>query len=199
MKYNTPRNRIFWIDVETMKQMDEKDNYILELVIIITNRKMDIIHDPVRILFRYDEEIYENHLSDWAKENLHDLIKESKSNGIHIDQGEKLLLNIMRWYLGLKDDQNVNTLRKKHLIRFWGSSTWYDRQIICNTFPSLQKYIHHQTFDITSLLILVKMYNRNYLCLQPINDSNHSAYHDLISSINLTKFYVDSLIKFNYI
>lgn len=170
-----------WIDIETTGLTDDNLN-ILEIGIVITNKKCKRIGQPIRLLVNYPQYVYDN-MSEWAKKHHYYLVTECKSMGSSLEEVGYILENLFKKLTGITNEDELVDCKRK--ITLCGSSVWNDRRILLKSFPFLEKYLYHQILDVSSILMAIKMFNYNALIDKPKNTSNHTAIDDINSSIDL--------------
>lgn len=175
---------LLWIDIETTGSTHDNLN-ILEIAIVITNRRCEIRGEPITMIIKHPAHVYDN-VSEWVKDNLSELIEESKKNGITLNQAGNILEELFQSLTGAKTNEEL--LKCKKLIMLCGSSVWRDRMILLKSFPFLEKYLYPKIIDVTSILLAIKSFNYNALRNKPINTSTHRALDDILSSIQLMKY-----------
>lgn len=182
---------MFWIDIETTG-LDDNNNHILEIAIFITDPQIEIIYENILLYIKHDEDIYEN-MTEWAKENLEGVVENSKRIGLTLSEINNVLLNLFQKYVCNKSNNTTITNNRK--IVFCGSTVSTDRRILLKHFPDLEKYVSHRTIDVSTLMEMVKLLRPDLIKYQPRNTGKHTAISDIISSMNLYKFYLRYFIN----
>lgn len=136
--------RLVWIDME-MSGLDPKNNTILEIATIITDRKLNIleegpdlvIHQPDKVLDQMDDWNKKHHL----KSGLIQAVKESKMS---LRKAEKLTLEFIKKHCPEP---------KKALL--CGNSVHHDRRFMEKYMPAVHAYLHYRHIDVSTVKSLV--------------------------------------------
>ncbi|EDM27234.1 oligoribonuclease [Lentisphaera araneosa HTCC2155] len=165
-------NKLFWIDME-MTGLDPDENRILEIAILITDHKLDII-DRFHAVIRTPKAILDG-MDEWntRTHTSNGLVKEAV-NGRFIQEVEIDLLNLADKHFANKQ------------IFLCGSSLSLDRMFIEKFMPSFAKKLHYRIVDVSSW----KAIFQTFLDLRFHKQDAHRAMNDIEESLRELKLYL---------
>lgn len=171
MKMQT--NRLVWVDLETTG-LDPEDHCILEIAMVITDRRLEVI-DEFRRVNRFDRESIRD-LLDPVVDQMHEksgLWLECVKNGLPI-------------YVVEKDAIRFIEEHRAQLSPMCGSSVGaVDRPFLKSDMPKLESRFHYRNFDASMYRIEAELCDR--LDLPPKKEA-HRALDDIRESIALAKW-----------
>ena len=173
-----------------MTGLDNDNDHILEIAIVVTDQYADRIFEKTTLYIKHDDDVYEN-ATQWAKENLVDIAYKSKNIGVTYEEASEKLTKFFEKYVHVRK-RNSSYIRRVILC---GSTVSTDRRILLKYFPHLEKWISHKTIDVSGLMEIIKLVRPNIIKFQPRNTGNHTAMSDILSSINLYKYYVQAIFN----
>ncbi|MDD7985423.1 oligoribonuclease [Lentisphaera marina] len=165
-------SKLFWIDME-MTGLDLETNRILEIAILITDHKLDII-DRFQAVIRTPQSIIDG-MDEWntRTHTANGLAKEA-INGRFIQEVEIDLLKLADKHFSNKQ------------IFLCGSSLSLDRMFIEKFMPSFAKKLHYRIVDVSSW----KAIFQTFLDLRFHKQDAHRAMNDIEESIRELKLYL---------
>ena len=165
-------SKLFWIDME-MTGLDPDENRILEIAILITDHKLDII-DRFHAVIRTPQAVLDG-MDEWntRTHTANGLVKEA-INGRFIQEVEIDLLNLADKHFANKQ------------IFLCGSSLSLDRMFIEKFMPSFAKKLHYRIVDVSSW----KAIFQTFLDLRFHKQDAHRAMNDIEESLRELKLYL---------
>jgi len=174
---------LYWIDLETTG-LDYRTDKILEIYVLITNRDLEPLVDPLEIVIHYsEEELKTEELSPWIQKQHGTLLELVRRSSISLTDAQKML----------GDYLDKHRYGKKVILA--GSSVYFDRNFLQNCMPAVMSRIHHRTVDVTTLLELARRWHPQLHQHAPRKTHNHRARDDVHNSLELLKFYRCALFQ----
>lgn len=174
---------ILWIDIET-DGLDPNKNNILQIACVLSNFNLRIQHFLQEYTIKYSES--ELNLSDWCKEQhtKSGLLTNVYNSQFSIKEVEKIILNFINCYVGVKDTLYIA-----------GNSVHFDKSFIDIHMPYLSKRLNRRIIDISSISILCKNLCNDTYKNKPKKVNNHTSLSDIQESINEYNYYLENFIK----
>ena len=164
-------NNLIWLDLEMTGLGDE--HVILEVAIIITNEKLNIVDKFPNsqlglAINRSEDEL--SKIEPWSL-NQHTksgLLERSKKSECTIEKAQELVLE----FISKKIKPNKGIL--------CGNSIWVDRKFLNKEMPELEKYLFYRMIDVSSIKELVQRWypdakfpekNKTHLAMEDISES----------------------------
>ena len=164
-------NNLIWLDLEMTGLGDE--HVILEVAIIITNEKLNIVDKFPNsqlglAINRSEDEL--SKIEPWSL-NQHTksgLLERSKKSECTIEKAQELVLE----FISKKIKPNKGIL--------CGNSIWVDRKFLKKEMPELEKYLFYRMIDVSSIKELVQRWypdakfpekNKTHLAMEDISES----------------------------
>ena len=166
-------NNLIWLDLEMTGLGDE--HVILEVAIIITNEKLNIVDKFPNSQLGLAINISEDELSKiepWSL-NQHTksgLLERSKKSECTIEKAQELVLE----FISKKIKPNKGIL--------CGNSIWVDRKFLKKEMPELEKYLFYRMIDVSSIKELVQRWYPD--AKFPEKSKTHLAMEDISESID---------------
>jgi oligoribonuclease len=170
-------SNILWIDLET-SGLDYDTDEILEVAVIVTNSKLQIISES------FESVVYNDgaNMSEWCRvqHTKSGLLKECLESNTDITQVEDLIMQMIYKYF------------PENNIVIAGSSVHFDRNFIRRYMPRVYNLLSHRIIDVSSFTeIITRMYPwKTNKC----SESRHRALNDILSSICLMVDYANTYI-----
>ncbi|WDE95690.1 oligoribonuclease [Lentisphaera profundi] len=165
-------SKLFWIDME-MTGLELETNRILEVAILITDHRLDII-DRFQAVIRTPQSLLDS-MDEWNTRTHkgNGLAKESL-NGRFIQEVELDLLTLVEKHFQSKQ------------VFLCGSSLSLDRMFIDKYLPNFAKKVHYRIVDVSSW----KAIFQDFLDLRFHKQDSHRAMSDIEESIRELKLYL---------
>ena len=171
---------LVWMDLE-MTGLDPKENKIIEIATIITDKNLEVIAEgQVYSIHQSEEELAK--MDDWNVKTHTEsgLIERVRSSVITDRQCELEILDFIKKYV---------PERKSPLC---GNSIWQDRRFLIEYMPTLEKYLHYRNIDVSTIKELVRLWKPE---LKYIKQERHTALSDIRESIEELRFYRKQILK----
>jgi len=170
--------RIVWIDIET-SGLDPKEETILELALIITDRDLNILEETPPVVIHQPDEVLDN-MDLWCL-NTHGksgLIDECRESDLSMKEADELLAFLV-------DEYSVDGK-----LPLGGNSVHFDRAFIKEHMPRLYRSFHYRNIDVSTLY---ELYTR-WCPERIVNDiMPHRALDDIRRSIVYLQRYREEL------
>jgi len=176
------KNHLVWLDME-MTGLDPDKERIIELAIIITDAKLNIveegpnlvIHQPSRVLKAMDQWNQSHH----SQSGLIEAVQKSKLN---VGDVEKKALNFVKKYCFPK------------ISPLCGNSIHHDKRFLRRYMPRLHDYFHYRLIDVSTIKEVIQRWYPGRPKLLHKADC-HRALSDIRESIQELKFYLQHYFK----
>ncbi|ELR12432.1 exonuclease rnase t and dna polymerase iii, putative [Acanthamoeba castellanii str. Neff] len=195
--------RLMWVDIETASI--NPGSHVMEIAITLTDFWLNEIASYRSTIYAPRESLMQQ-LSDWSrdhhqrpkygnddcKKSLVDLCADSAISK-PINAVEDEIINFLM--------ENISDRPKNGLPRIYmaGSSLHLDKSVIERQFPRLNSLVSHQLVDVTVLLILTSRWSPSVSLGKPPNTSDHTAAGDVRSSLELLRYYKQTLFMNNFV
>lgn len=176
------KTRLVWVDLETTG-LDPKKDLILEAAIIITDEKLNALASYEQVVWqpgyaitdRMQPFVYEMHA---ASGLLHAVSKSTKG-----------LEELQRKFHGMLYETGVEPF--SGVVA--GSTVHFDKSFLEAQIPSLKGFFSHRCFDTSTLKAAHKMWMPCRDILQENEAAKHRAMADVRYSLELARYYKDTL------
>lgn len=168
---------IAWIDIETTG-LDPQKDFILELALIITDTKLEVLEQQTWVLNPAPENELLARMNDWViKTHGESGLLQLVGTGAPAAQVEAEAAQIIAKHTG------------KYKPTLAGSSPHFDRGFIRSQMPKLDDALHYRHFDTSVLESAFRMWRPDLT--QPRDGRNvaHRALDDIQWSVNCARYY----------
>ena len=174
---HTEQNNLLWVDLEMTGLQD--DHVILEIAMIITNEKLEIVTqfpESSNGLAIHRSETELKNIEGWSL-NQHTnsgLLKRVTNSSISIENANESVYD----FVSKRIDE------KKAVL--CGNSIWVDRKFLRKEMPKLEAYLHYRMIDVSSIKELVTRWHPGTKF--PEKNKTHLAMDDIKESIEELKW-----------
>ena len=178
---NNNEHNLIWVDLE-MTGLNPDKEHILEVAIVITDQKLNIIADDFDIIVYQPEENLRS-MNDWVKD-------------IHTKNGLLNLVPKSSIDLATAENSALEFIQKhvaKQTSPMCGNSICLDRRFLFRYMPRLEEYFHYRNLDVSTVKNLGLYWFPEKVKDFKKQDSLHRAKDDILQSINELKFYRENL------
>ena len=141
------KERWIWIDCE-MTGLNPKVDRIIEIAVIVTDEKLNIIEQGPNLAIHQDESLLEG-MDAWNTKHHTQSGLVDKVRGSDISEADA--------------QEQVLTFLKKHCKAgkspLCGNSVWQDRRFIEKYMPDLVEFFHYRHIDVSTIKLLAKSWN----------------------------------------
>lgn len=178
------QNRLVWLDCE-MTGLDVESERIIEIAVIITDNRLNIIAEHPSIAVHQDESLL-SMMDEWNTEH-------HTRSGL-VDRVRK------SHYSEESAAQELLTFLEQHVTPgtspMCGNSIHQDRKFLEKYMPNLAAFFHYRNLDVSSIKILAERW-APYILGGFTKMNHHLALEDVRESIAELSYYQE--IFFNYI
>lgn len=182
-KPESPKGRsphiLAWLDLE-MTGLEPEEDVIVELALILTDRQLKPIGEPLQIVVWQPEGILEK-MSPFVR-RMHEksgLLAKIPESKIDVHTAEHQALKFLSEHAPYRT------------ARLCGNSIGQDRRFLCKYMPSFENYLHYRQVDVSSVKELVKWWH--HAKFDKSDDAKHTALFDIQQSIAELKWYRQQL------
>lgn len=175
-------DNLIWIDLE-MTGLDTTSDKIIEVAMIITDSKLNIVAEGPVLAIHQPQEVMEK-MDAWNQTTHSNsgLIKRVADSSWNEETAERHCLEFLRQYV----DENTSPM--------CGNSICQDRRFLFRHMPRLEKYFHYRNLDVSTLNILVNRLRPDLL--SGFSKANtHQALQDIKDSINELRYYYQHFLN----
>ena len=174
---------LVWLDLE-MTGLDPKKCTILEIGVIITDNKLNIIAEGPSIAIRQREKTLQG-MEAWSRHHhgKSGLTQECRESKVSLRQAEEQALAFVKSYC------------KKNTAPLCGNTVWQDRRFLIKYMPRLESYLHYRVIDVSSIKELVERWYSTDHKAPRLKSQKHRVYQDILESIEELKFYRSKVFK----
>ena len=170
------KRRFCWIDLE-MTGLDPETDRILEVAIIVTNKKLEPVFEWETAVKQSSETL--ESMNDWCKHHHKESgLLDRVSTGISEADLDDRLAEI-----------TLKHFKKKNPVVICGNSISQDRKFIDRYLPKFAERLHYRMLDVTSLKIVF----REMLGREFVKQNTHRALDDIRESIAELKYYMSAI------
>jgi oligoribonuclease len=175
--------RLVWLDLE-MTGLDLDRHVIVEIAALVTDDDLEPVDDGIDLIV---------HQPPSALAEMDDFVR-----NMHTKSG--LLPQIEASTLSLEDAgaQVVEYLRARvpeSTAPLCGNSIGVDRRFLDRYLPSVDRYVHYRSIDVSSLKELCRRWNPAVYKGRPGKSETHRALDDIRESIEELRFYRDRFLQ----
>ncbi len=173
-------SNLIWLDME-MTGLDPDEHCILEVAVVITDNELNILAEsPSYAIFQDKVELKKMDKWNVTTHTKSGLLERVKISKFTVETAEKELLKFIKKYV------------PKSASPLCGNTIYQDRKFIIKYMPTLEKYLHYRTIDVSTFKELAKRwYPEIYNGFKKHN--KHEALADIHESINELKYYREKL------
>lgn len=176
------KDNLLWLDME-MTGLDPERERIIEIATIITDKDLNILGEGPDLVIHQSDKLLKA-MDSWNKRQHggSGLIEEIRRSRISEAHAEEATLKFVRRFC------------YKGKVPLCGNSIHHDRRFLIRYMPRLNRYLHYQHIDVSTIKGLVRRwYKRNKSI--PKKKEAHRALADIRESIDELKFYRQTYFK----
>ncbi|MCP3679511.1 MAG: oligoribonuclease [Gammaproteobacteria bacterium] len=177
------QNRLIWLDLE-MTGLDFDNERIIEIAIIITDRRLDIVAESQSLTIKQSDELLAA-MDNWntKQHTKSGLVERVKASTI----SEAIAENRMLDFISQHVDKGVSPM--------CGNSICTDRRFLYKYMPKLEEYFHYRHIDISTIKELGRRWYGEEAVKGFKKRNRHLALEDIKDSIEELKYYRRELFK----
>jgi oligoribonuclease len=177
-------NRLVWIDLE-MTGLDVERHRIVELAVLVTDAHLEVLADGLDLVVHQSPEVLAE---------MDEFVRK-----MHTKSG--LLPEIERSSLGL-DAAGAQAM--EYIAQFvpeagtapmCGNSIGVDRRFLDRYLPSLDRYLHYRSIDVSSIKELCRRWYPDVYKKRPSKAETHRALDDIRESVAELRYYRDTIMR----
>ncbi len=169
-------NHLVWIDLE-MTGLDPMNHVILEIATIVTDNQLNIVAEGPNLAIHQPESQLQL-MDAWCTKTHTESGLVARVRASHLDMAaaEQQTLEFLKPYI----QPNTSPL--------CGNSIWKDRHFLCHHMPSLERFLHYRTIDVSTVKELARRWAPK-LYQKVEKEGAHLALQDIRESIAELKYY----------
>jgi len=175
-------DHLIWVDLE-MTGLDPEKDRIIELAVIVTDSKLNVIAEGPVLAIHQSTELLEG-MDSWntRQHNASGLVQRVKESAVTEAEAEAAVLDFLRSYV---------PAGKSPLC---GNTVHQDRRFLLRYMPELEKYFHYRLIDVSTLKELAQRW-APAVAAGFSKESTHRALDDIRESIEELKYYRANLFN----
>lgn len=172
---------LVWVDLE-MTGLNPFEDRILEVAMVVTNSRLDILADGPVIAIHQSKECLAA-MDPWntRQHQKTGLAERSCISNYNCRRAELEILEFMSQWV----DDKVSPM--------CGNSICQDRRFMARFMPELEKYFHYRNIDVSTLKELAQRWAPDLPSFS--KECQHRAYDDIRESIDELKYYRNYFLK----
>lgn len=196
MEYLEEKQGVFvWGDLE-MSNIDLDAGRILELALIITDGRLNVIAEGPNIAIHQPEGVL-TQASEWVKKNIPQALKESQNSKISIEQAEQ---EAIKFLLQHTNATNIPALKNNNPL-LAGNCVQTDLQFLAKYMPQFTQYLNYRIVDVSTIAEIIKQWYPTQVKykieadINKIKTRTHRAMQDIRESIKELQYYRENVFK----
>jgi len=174
--------RLVWIDLE-MTGLDTERHTIVEIAVLVTDGALELVDDGIDLVI---------HAAPEELERMDDFVRNMHTKSGLLPQIEASTLS-----LETAGAQVVEYLRARvpeSTAPLCGNSIGMDRRFLDRYLPSVDRYVHYRSIDVSSLKELCRRWNPAIYKGRPGKQETHRALDDIRESLEELRYYRDHFL-----
>jgi oligoribonuclease len=170
-------DRMVWIDLE-MTGLDTERHTIVEIAVLITDGALELVDDGIDLVIHATPEELER-MDDFVR-NMHTksgLLPQIESSTLSLEAAGAQVVE----YLRARVPESTAPL--------CGNSIGVDRRFLDRYLPSVDRYVHYRSIDVSSLKELCRRWNPSVYKGRPGKQETHRALDDIRESLEELRYY----------
>lgn len=175
-------NALAWIDLE-MTGLDPETCAIVQMAIIITDRDLNELADPLEVTIWQPESVLEA-MSPYVR-RMHEksgLLEKIRASKVSTDEAEQETMALLTQHATFRT------------ARLCGNTVGQDRRFLVKYMPALETYLHYRNIDVSTVKELAHWWH-NIKFGKP-EEAKHTALFDIRQSIQELRFYRREVFRF---
>jgi oligoribonuclease len=175
-------DRLVWIDLE-MTGLDTARHTIVEIAVLVTDGALELVDDGIDLVVHATADELER-MDDFVR-TMHTksgLLPQIEASTLSLDAAGAQVLE----YLGERVPPNTAPL--------CGNSIGVDRRFLDRYLPSVDRYVHYRSIDVSSLKELCRRWNPGVYKGRPAKKETHRALDDIRESLEELRYYREQFL-----
>lgn len=175
-------NILIWLDME-MTGLDPARDRIIEMAVILTDEKLDVLVEAPVIVVHQSDEILDG-MDDWnrATHGKSGLTERVKASTVSEAAAEAQMLAFLREHVSERSSPMC------------GNSICQDRRFLARWMPQLEAWFHYRNLDVSTLKELARRWNPQLL--RGLHKAGaHTALADIRESIAELRHYREHFLR----
>ena len=172
---------LVWLDLE-MTGLDPETCAIVELALIITDRELNAVADPLNLAIWQPESVLDK-MSPYVRK-MHTksgLIERIRASTISVEDAEK------------KAIEKVTDYCKFQTAPLCGNTIGQDRRFLFKYMPTFENFLHYRSIDVSTVKELGQWWHG--VRYNKPSEGKHTALHDIQQSIEELRFLRGSIFR----
>ena len=174
--------RLGWLDLE-MTGLSPDNDEIIEMAIVVTDSRLDIIAESQVWVFSCAEETLST-MDSWntSTHTASGLVGEVRASTLDYETGERQALEFLSKHV------------KERESPMCGNTICQDRRFLARHMPLLHDFFHYRNLDVSSFKIACEVWLQGMPAMPP-KDNEHRALSDIRHSVEEMRAYKELLFK----
>jgi oligoribonuclease len=179
-----PGDRLVWIDLE-MTGLDVERHRIVELAVAVTDAQLELLDDGLDLVVHQPPEVMAE---------MDDFVRKMHTKSGLIGEVERSSLTLEG--AGTKAIEYIAThVSEPGTAPMCGNSIGVDRRFLNHYLPTLDRYLHYRSIDVSSLKELCRRWYPDVYRRRPSKTEAHRALADIRESINELRYYRETIMR----
>jgi oligoribonuclease len=174
--------RLVWIDLE-MTGLDTERHTIVEIAVLVTDSALELVDDGIDLVI---------HATAAELERMDEFVRHMHTKSGLLPQIEASTLSLDA--AGAEVLAYLRTRVPENTAPLCGNSIGVDRRFLDRYLPTVDRYVHYRSIDVSSLKELCRRWNPAVYKGRPGKAETHRALDDIRESLEELRFYRDQFL-----
>ena len=174
--------RLVWIDLE-MTGLDTERHTIVEIAVLVTDGALELVDDGIDLVI---------HAAPAELGRMDDFVRNMHTKSGLLPQIEASTLSLEA--AGAQVVEYLRTRVPESTAPLCGNSIGVDRRFLDRHLPSVDRYVHYRSIDVSSLKELCRRWNPSVYKGRPAKQETHRALDDIRESLEELRYYRDHFL-----
>jgi len=175
--------RLVWIDLE-MTGLDTERHTIVEIAVLVTDGALELVDDGIDLVI---------HATPDELGRMDDFVRNMHTKSGLLPQIEASTLSLEA--AGAQVVEYLRTRVPESTAPLCGNSIGVDRRFLDRYLPSVDRYVHYRSIDVSSLKELCRRWNPSVYKGRPGKQETHRALDDIRESLEELRYYRDHFLE----
>jgi oligoribonuclease len=175
--------RLVWIDLE-MTGLDTERHTIVEIAVLVTDGALELVDDGIDLVI---------HATPEELDRMDDFVRKMHTKSGLLPQIGASTLTLEA--AGVRVVDYLRTRVPESTAPLCGNSIGVDRRFLDRYLPTVDRYVHYRSIDVSSLKELCRRWNPGVYKGRPGKSETHRALDDIRESLEELRYYRDHFLQ----